>query len=351
MSKHGFGIVGLGAIAGIHATVIKQMENAALTAVYDSVPGRAAAFAEKHGGQPYEDLAAFLKDAATAFVVIATPSGLHLDAAVAAAKAGKHVIVEKPLEVTAERCGEIIKAAAENGVMLSGVFQGRFSWAAQKIREALDKGRFGKLILCDACVKWFRSQEYYDSGAWRGTKAIDGGGALMNQAIHALDMLLWFGGDVKEVSARAATRAHERIEVEDVLVSTLLFENGAMGTITATTAVWPGSLKRIEVLGTEGSVVLEEETIIRWDFAKEEPEDEVIRQRFAAGAHAGGASDPMAISHDGHKKQFEDCIRAVETGGKPLVDGCEAAKAVALVETIYQSAASGGQVHPYQCRC
>ena len=346
-STHGFGIIGLGAIAGIHATVIRQMKNAELTAVYDSVPGRANSFAEQHGGQPYDDLAAFLKNDAVKFVVIATPSGLHLDAALAAARAGKHVIVEKPLEITVERCKEIINAAEESGVMLSGIFQSRFSWAAQKVREALDKGRFGKLILCDAYVKWYRSQEYYDSGAWRGTKAMDGGGALMNQAIHALDMLLWFGGNVKEVSARAATLAHERIEVEDALVSTVLFESGAMGTVTATTALWPGSLKRVEVLGTEGTAIMEEEAIIRWDFKKEEPGDQEIRERFSAGAHAGGASDPMAISHDGHRKQFEDCIKAVEAGGKPLVDGYEAVKAVALVEAMYKSATNGGQVQQY----
>ena len=340
--KHGFGIIGLGAIAGIHAKVISQMENAAVAAVYDLTPGRAASFAEHHGGRPYDDIGAFLKDDAVTFVVVATPSGLHLDAAVAAAKAGKHVIVEKPLEITVERCGEIIKAAAESGVLLSGIFQGRFSFGARKIREALDRGRFGKIILCDAYVKWFRSQQYYDSGVWRGTKEIDGGGALMNQAIHALDLMLWFGGNVKEVSARAATLAHERIEVEDTLVSTVLFESGAMGTVEATTAAWPGSLKRIEVLGTEGTAVIEEDAIVRWDFAKEEAGDAEIKKRFSADSHAGGASDPMAISHDGHRLQFEDCVRALETGGKLLIDGHEAAKAVALVQAMYKSAANGG---------
>jgi predicted dehydrogenase len=349
-NKYGFGIIGLGAIAGLHAKAIGEIKNADVAAVYDSIPGRAASFAEQHGGRPYDDLGAFFKDDATKFVIIATPSGLHLDAAVAAARAGKHVIVEKPLEITAERCREIIKAAAENGVMLSGIFQGRFSPAARKIREALDRKRFGKIILCDAYVKWYRSQEYYDSGAWRGTRDIDGGGALINQAIHALDLLLWFGGNVKEVSARAATLAHERIEVEDTLVSTVLFESGAMGTVTATTAVWPGSLRRIEVLGTEGTAIIEEDIIVRWDFAKEDPGDEEIRKSFCGGSQASGASDPMAISFTKHQMQFEDCIRAVETGGKPLVDGREATKAVALVEAMYKSAANGGKIQAYECR-
>jgi predicted dehydrogenase len=346
-NDRGFGIIGLGAIAGIHAQAIGQIEGARLAAVFDPAPERAASFAQANGGKPYDDMEAFLKDDDVKFVVIATPSGLHLDAAVAAARAGKHVIVEKPLEITVERCQHIIKAAAESAVMLSGIFQGRFSESSQTVRAAIDKGRFGKIILCDAYVKWYRSQAYYDSGAWRGTKDIDGGGALMNQAIHALDLLLWFGGGVKEVSARAATMAHERIEVEDTLVSTLLFESGAMGVVQATTAVWPGSSKRIELLGTEGTAVIEEDAIIRWDFAKEDPEDEEIRKRFSAAPQSGGASNPMGIGFAGHKAHFEDCVRAVESGDKPLVDGREAARSVALVQAMYKSASNGGQV----CHC
>ena len=344
IGKHGIGIIGLGAVAGIHAAAIKGIEKAEITAVYDTVPGRALAFSEKHGGRAYEDLEAFLASPDFKFVTITTPSGLHQDAAIAAARAGKHIIVEKPLEITTERCEKIIRAADENGVMLSGIFQSRFFDGSRKVREALDQGRFGKIILCDAYVKWYRSQEYYDSTAWRGTKDLDGGGALMNQSIHALDLLLWFGGNVKEVSCRAATVAHERIEVEDVLVSTLMFENGAMGTLEATTAVWPGAPRRIEILGTRGSAVLEEDNIVQWQFMDEQPEDEKIRNLFSQKSSAGGASDPMGISSEGHRRQFEDCINAVETGGKPLVDGREAVRAVALVEAMYKSAASGSPV-------
>jgi len=336
--KYGFGIIGLGAIAGIHAKAIKDIENAEITAVFDTAPGRASDFAKLYGGKPYEDFTAFLSDTDTDFVTITTPSGLHQDVSIAAAKAGKHLIVEKPLEITTERCQKIIAAAAENKVLLSGIFQNRFFNASQKIYEALVKGRFGKLILCNAYVKWFRSQEYYDSGIWRGTKEFDGGGALMNQAIHALDLLLWIGGDIREVSAFSSTLAHERIDVEDVLVSTLKFENGALGTIEATTAAWPGSSKRIEILGTAGTAIMEEEKIIRWDFAKEEPGDEEIKNQIGGTASAGGSSDPMGISYEGHKRQFEDCIKALETGSKLLIDGETAAKTVTLVEAIYKSA-------------
>jgi len=336
--KYGFGIIGLGAIAGIHAAAIKDIDNAEITAVFDNVPGRAAEFAKQHGGKPYDTLETFLKDAETDFVTITTPSGLHHDVAIASANAGKHLIVEKPLEITTERCQKIITAAGENKVLLSGIFQNRFSYASQQMRAALDQGRFGKLIMCDAYVKWFRSQEYYDCVKWRGTKEIDGGGALMNQAIHALDLLLWFGGNVKEVSSFASTLAHERIDVEDVLVSTLKFENGALGTIEASTGVWPGSPKRIEIMGTNGSAIMEEENIVQWDFDKESPVDNEIKKQMNNKSSAGGASDPMGINYEGHKRQFEDCIKALETGSKLLIDGHAAAKTVALVEAIYKSA-------------
>ena len=344
-SKHGIGLIGLGAIANIHAAALAELPNAEIAAVYDTVPGRAAAFSKIHGGRPFDELGSFLACPDLEIVNITTPSGLHRDAAVAAANAGKHLIVEKPLEISSERCEKIIRAAKDNGVILSGVFQSRFFDGSRKIREALDEGRFGKIILCDAYIKWYRSQEYYDGVAWRGTKAIDGGGALMNQSVHALDLLLWFGGDVKEVSARAVTRAHERIEVEDVLVSTVVFESGAMGTVEASTAVWPGFAKRMEILGTEGSVILEEENIVQWQFLNDRPEDEEIRKQSGINVSPGGASDPMAISPDGHMRQFEDFLRVVEAGGRPLVDGPAAAKPVALAEAMYKSAASGKTVY------
>jgi predicted dehydrogenase len=343
-AKIGFGIVGLGAIAGLHAEALGQIEGAELRAVCDNDPRRAQAFADRHGGRPCGDIGDFLRDDGVEAVLVTTPSGLHEAVAVAAMKAGRHVIVEKPLEITEERCERMIAAAKENGVLLSGVFQNRFFEASRRTREAVEKGRFGKIVMCNAYVKWYRSQEYYDGGVWRGTMEIDGGGALMNQSVHALDLLLWFGGKVREVSARSATLAHERIEVEDVLVSTVLFENGAMGTVEATTAVHSGFPKRMEILGTGGCVILEEENITEWRFAEERKEDDEIRARFKSLSGASGASDPMGISSEGHRLQFEDCIKALETGKPPLVDGTEAAKAVALVRAMYKSAEDGKPV-------
>jgi predicted dehydrogenase len=336
--SYGFGIIGAGKVAGLHATALSEIENVDVVAVYDIIPGKAASFTEVYGGRPYDDIKKFLKDTDVEFVSITTPSGLHQDVAIEAARAGKHIIIEKPFEITVERCRNIINAAAENNVLLSGISQSRFFDASIEIKKALDKKRFGELILCNAYVKWYRHQDYYDSTPWRGTKEIAGGGALMNQAIYALDLLLWFGGDVREVNAVSTVRGHQRIEVEDLLVSTLVFENGAFGALEATTNIWPGAPKRIEILGTHGSAVVEENNIVRWSFLKETPEDEIIRSQYGVVSLPGASLNPLSISYEGHQRQFVDCINAVENGREPLVDGEEAAKVIALIQAIYQSA-------------
>ncbi len=229
-----------------------------------------------------------------------------MEPALAVAAAGKHVIVEKPLEVTTERCDQIIDACDKAGVRLVAIFQSRFHESARLMKQAVDEGRFGTITMGDAYVKWYRSQEYYDSGAWRGTWKLDGGGALMNQAIHSVDLLLWLMGPVAEISAMTATLTHERIEVEDVAIANLKFKSGALGVIEATTTAYPGALKRIEIAGSEGSAILEEEDIIQWEFANETPEDDAIRTRMAGkNETGGGASDPTAIGHHGHTMIFK----------------------------------------------
>jgi predicted dehydrogenase len=194
-------------------------------------------------------------------------------------------------------------------------------------------------------VKWFRTQQYYDSGAWRGTWALDGGGALMNQAIHSVDLLSWFMGPVAEVSARTATLAHQRIEVEDVAVASLRFASGALGVIEASTAAWPGWLKRVEINGDQGSAVLEEEDLKSWQFAQETPEDAAIRERLAARTRTGGgASDPAAIGHHAHAKQFRDVLEAIEKGRRPAIDGHEGRRSVEIITAIYRAAKSNERV-------
>ena len=338
----GIGIVGCGMIANFHARAIADAEGAHLVACTDFKPELANAFAEKNGCKAYATLDEMLADPDVAAVTICTPSGAHRDPAVAAASAGKHVVVEKPLEVTTEKCDEIIAAAEKTGVKLAVTFQSRFHQSSQLIKRAVDQGRFGQVTMGDAYVKWYRSQEYYDSGAWRGTWALDGGGALMNQAIHSVDLLLWLMGPVAEISAMTATMTHERIEVEDVAVANLKFASGALGVIEATTTAFPGALKRIEVCGSEGTAVLEEEDIHTWQFAKETPADEEIRKSMVGKTDTGGgASDPAAIGHHGHTMVFEDFIRAINEDASPMTDGPEGRRSVEVICAIYESARTG----------
>ena len=260
----GFGIIGCGMISRFHARAIADIRGARLVACCDSAPQFAHRLAEETGCHAYDDLKGLLADPDVDIVTIGTPSGVHMEPALAAARAGKHVIVEKPLEITLKRCDRIIDACRENKVVLSTIFPSRFHESARMMKQAIERGRFGRLAMGDAIVKWFRTQEYYDSGAWRGTWQMDGGGALMNQAIHSVDLLTWLMGPVKSITAHTTMIAHQRIQVEDVAVASLEFANGALGTIQATTAAYPGSLKRIEVHGSEGTAVMEEEDIIAW---------------------------------------------------------------------------------------
>ncbi len=338
----GFGIIGCGMIAGFHARAIAEISGAKLVACQSRRMEAAEEFAQNNGGTAYASVEGLLADPAVDVVTICTPSGAHLDPAVAAAKAGKHVIVEKPLEITLKRCDQIIEACKANNVTLSTIFPSRFHDSSQLLKAAVDKGRFGTLTLGDAYVKWFRTQEYYDSGQWRGTWDLDGGGALMNQAIHSVDLLTWLMGPVAEISAQTATLAHERIEVEDVATASLKFANGALGVIEASTAAFPGMLKKIEIHGNQGSVVIEEEDIKTWAFAEMTAEDQEISEKYASMTDTGGgAADPAAIGHAAHAKQFRDVIEAIENG-KPLsVDGAEGRRSVEIILAIYKAAETG----------
>lgn len=335
----GFGIVGCGMISRFHARAIADVRDARLIGCYNRTPDKARQLAEQTGSEWFERLDDLLSDSRIDVVIVATPSGAHMEPAVAAAEAGKHVIVEKPLEITLRRCDQIIQACHKHNVVCSTIFPSRFHESARLMKKAVDGGRFGRLTLGDAYVKWYRPQSYYDSGAWRGTWELDGGGALMNQAIHSVDLLAWLMGPVAEVTAHCATLAHERIEVEDVVVATLRFASGALGVMEATTAAYPGYLKRIELHGSEGSAVLEEEDLKVWDFARLRKSDQALRQRMQGRTQTGGgASDPAAIGHHGHAAQLRDVLQAIKKGTPPLIDGPEGRRSVEIILAVYQSA-------------
>ena len=335
----GFGIVGTGMISHFHAQAIAEIEGASVVACFDTVAERASGFATEYGCKAYTDLDEMLADADVQIVNVCTPSGAHRDLAVAAARAGKHVVVEKPLEITLARCDDIINACNENHVRLCAIFPSRFSPVNMALKEAVDGGRFGRLTLADTYVKWWRTQEYYDSGGWRGTWDMDGGGAYMNQAIHQVDLLYWLLGDVVEVNGMTDTLAHERIEVEDVGVATLRFANGAIGVIEATTSAWPGLLKKTEIHGTEGTAIVEQDDVVKWEFLNETDQDVVIRDQFRQGSsNTGGAADPKAISFVGHRDQLQDFVSAINEDRDARVDGIDGRKSVEIILAIYQAA-------------
>ena len=333
----GFGIVGTGSIADFHAQAIAQVPGARLCAVSSRDPVKAQAFAKKHGTVAEPSSAALLQRPDIGVVCVTTPSGAHEEITVAALAAGKHVLCEKPLEITTAGVDRMIAAAQLHGRWLGAVLPARFGDGARALKNAVKQGRFGRLTLCSAYVKWWRTDDYYRSGKWRGTWALDGGGALMNQGIHAVDLLQWLAGMPVDVAAFAATLGHA-IEVEDTLTVALRFEHGALGTIECATSCLPGSPRRIELCGTRGSALLEDDRIVRWNFDEAREGDQTLLSGMGVGAAQSGASDPRAIGVEGHRRVIADMAEAVGQGRPPAVDGCEGRKAVALIEKIYASA-------------
>jgi len=339
-----FGIIGCGNVANVHAQAIRSMESALLAAACSRSISCLDEFCSKYECRGFPDPDRFLKEADIDIVAICTPSGTHAEPACQAAAEGKHVIVEKPIEVTLDRADRIIEACAKNGVQLGVIFQSRFNSASRLLKCAIEKNLFGRLTLGSAYVKWYRPQEYYDSGEWRGTIALDGGGALMNQSIHAIDLLRWFMGDVSSVQAFTGTLAHEKIEVEDTGAAILRFGSGALGVIEGSTAAFPGYAKRIEVSGEKGTVVLTEDRITEWSFAEPTELDGRVENLNQDDPDKGGAADPMAIDFSGHKAQFEDFIDALQKGSSPLVDGREGRKTLEVVLALYEASARGRRV-------
>lgn len=333
-------------IGHFHAKAIGAMTGGELHSVFDLRAESAEKLAAEYGCKAYSSFDDFLADPELEIVTIGTPSGAHRDPAIQALQAGKHVICEKPLEVTIERIDEMIAAAEKAGKTLAAVLNRRFQPAISAFRVASQEGRFGQITSASAYVKWWRTQAYYDSGAWRGTWALDGGGALMNQGVHTVDQLLYVAGPVKRVSASTALLAHERIEVEDSCVAILEFENGARGVLEASTCCWSstGHPAEVQVCGTEGSVFLADESFKVWDFSSQKPEDEKIRETLMQGSAQGlGANDPNAINFYSHQKNFEEVVSSIKENRPCAVDAREARKAVAVINAVYESARNDGK--------
>ena len=338
------GVIGLGNIADIHAGAIKESANAELVSAYSSKPQKAEAFAKKHDIAGFDSWDKFISDPNLDAVSICTPNGTHLDFGRKTAEAGKHVIVEKPIEVTMERARSLINICKENGVQLAVIYQNRFLDKMVETKQLIEEGKLGRLIMCDAYVKWYRSQEYYDSGEWRGTIALDGGGVLINQAIHTIDLLQWLVGDAESVFGSTGTFNH-KLEGEDNAVATLRFKNGAIGVIQASTSVQPAQARRLELHGENGSVIIEDNDVKV--LLIENNQEKSTETDNTQPKESTGASSPLGgFSAEPHKKQFEAIASAIEKNETPIVSGEESLKSLAIVLAIYKSAETGKSVIP-----
>ncbi|WP_340102739.1 Gfo/Idh/MocA family protein [Rhodohalobacter sp. 8-1] len=330
--KFRIGIVGCGNISDMHAQAIINSERGELFSAHSRTESRLEAFCDTYdisGSTSYDE---FLENPELEAVSICTPSGTHLDYGILAAEAGKHVIVEKPIEVTVERGRALINSCKENGVQLAVIYQNRFIDDVQKMKQMIDAGEIGETILASASVRWFRSQEYYSESFWRGTFELDGGGVVINQSIHTIDLLQWFIGDVESVSGLTGTFTHNGIEAEDTAVASLRFKNGAIGVFEGSTSIVPAQKRRIEVNGATGTALLEGDRFQKKPEADqpEEPED--------SGEAAGAASPLGGMEVLNHQRQFEQIFEAFAENRVPVVSGDESLKSLAIVEALYTSA-------------
>ena len=328
------GLIGAGNISQTHARAAAAIPGVSVAAVHGANGAKARELAASHGAAAYDSLDAFLDHEPMDMVVIGSPSGVHAAQGVAAARHRLHVLVEKPIDVTTERADELIAAAEESGVRLGVLFQDRLKPGIVKLKQLVDSGGLGRVLSVSARVPWYRPPDYYRLSRWRGTAALDGGGALMNQGIHTVDLLLWVLGDVIRVQARTATLLHE-IESEDTALALLEFASGAAGVLEASTATYPGYPRRVEITGTEGTAVLEHDRLVSADLRT--PRPELVGDGGDANA---SASSPVVSDASGHQRLIEDFLRAIETGSRPACDGHEGRRSVELVEAIYRSARS-----------
>ena len=337
----GFGIVGAGVIAATHAAAIATLPGARLAAATDVAEEAAAAFAAARGCAAEPSLDALLARPDIDVVCVCVPSGQHAEVGVRAARAGKHLVVEKPIDVTLAAADRLIEAARAAGVRLTVISQHRFDPGLTELKRLLSDGALGRLVLAEASTKWYRTQAYYDSAAWRGTLAMDGG-SLMNQGVHYVDLLRWCMGPVTEVTAICATQAH-RVEVEDTALAIVRFGSGAVGTILSSTAAFPGFPQRLEVTGTEGTVIIEDGRIVRRAFGAQAGTDPGNSTDPGPGG-IGAAADPAAIDVASHAAQIADLLAAVEEGRAPAVDGQAGRDALEIVRAVYESARTGAPV-------
>lgn len=335
------GVIGMGFIGMFHCDALQSVPEAHLVAVADSArtPNLKKA-QEKFNVMVYDKPDELLRRPDIDAISLGVPSGLHGDLTVKAAARKKHVLTEKPIEITMEKADEMIKACRDNKVKLGVISQRRWDPGMKELKAAVDSGKLGKMIMGEAYVKWYRDQNYYDSSNWKGTWKYDGGGALMNQGVHMVDQLQWVMGDVTEVTAQIATLGHKNIEVEDIAQAMLKFKNGAVGTLIATTAVYPGMDERLEITGDKGTMIMNKNRITFREIvgdAKKETADDVPDR-------GSGAADAQAITNEGHVAQMRDFCQAILLGREPMITGEDGRKPLEIILAVYESAKTGKTV-------
>ncbi|MBQ7335637.1 MAG: Gfo/Idh/MocA family oxidoreductase [Clostridia bacterium] len=325
-----FGLVGCGVISQVHADSIATIEGAELVGAYDASKEHCAAFAEKNGIRTYSSYSSMLADESIDAVCICTPSGLHADQAVQALRENKHVVLEKPMALTVADAARVCREAEYSHHLITVISQHRFHKDVMRVRELIRSGAFGQLVLCDLSMKYWRDPSYYSNSTWRGTFRMDGGGALMNQGIHGVDLIRFLVGDAKLLRGRVKTLVHS-IEVEDTAAALVEFDCGALGVIEASTATAPGFSRRIEILGEKGYAVLVDAHLERLRIG-----DEMLIDQTVA-VDAGTASDPTQLGFEGHLLQLRNFVAAIRGEEDLLITAQDGFAAVRLIEEIYQS--------------
>ena len=337
------GLIGGGNITETHARAARAIPGVEISAIHGANSDKVAHLCHEHGGAPYQNFDAFLKHRPMDLVIIGSPSGLHAEQGIAAAYQGLHVLTEKPIEITTARADALIAAAKQSGVQLGVIFQDRGKPHIRQLKNWLDQDLLGKVLFVEARVKWYRPPEYYANSRWRGTQALDGGGALINQGVHTVDLLLWLLGDVVRVQARTATLFH-KIEAEDTAVATLEFSSGALGVFHATTAAYPGYPRRVEISGTRGTVILEHDRIIAANLRNPPTAAELAALDKSTKDENQSASSAAVSDFRGHQAVVEDFLQAIQNNRAPACDGGEGRRSIELIESIYRAAKASDRI-------
>jgi UDP-N-acetyl-2-amino-2-deoxyglucuronate dehydrogenase len=331
------GLIGGGNITETHARAARAIPGVEISAIHGANSDKVAHLCHEHGGAPYQNFDAFLKHRPMDLVIIGSPSGLHAEQGIAAAHQGLHVLTEKPIEITTARADALIAAAKQSGVRLGVIFQDRSKPHIRQLKNWLDQDLLGKVLFVEARVKWYRPPDYYANSHWRGTQALDGGGALINQGVHTVDLLLWLLGDVVRVQARTATLFH-KIEAEDTALATLEFSSGALGVFHATTAAYPGYPRRVEISGTRGTVILEHDRIIAANLRNAPTAAALAALDKSTKDENQSASSAAVSDFRGHQAVVEDFLQAIQNKRAPACDGAEGRRSIELIESIYRAA-------------